>query len=107
MPTKGAGSYLVQELKKLFRPISIGRFVSLQESTVSNTDQQFRNATEASWRSCHWRTVGVEPWGRQGILFVPRQRSGEAAPEKRAFLRMASILMVAYIIGVFVIFLCF
>ena len=33
--------------------------------------------------------------------------SGEATPEKRAFLRRASSVMIAYVIGVFVIFLCF
>jgi hypothetical protein len=31
---------------------------------------------------------------------------GDAPPEKRAFLRSASIVMIAYIIGVFIIFLC-
>lgn len=33
--------------------------------------------------------------------------TGDAPPEKRAFLRIASIVMIAYTIGVFVIFLCF
>ena len=32
--------------------------------------------------------------------------SSDAPPEKRAFLRAASIVMIAFIIGVFVIFLC-
>jgi hypothetical protein len=33
--------------------------------------------------------------------------SGDAAPEKQAFLRTASIVIIAYTTGVFVIFLCF
>ncbi len=33
--------------------------------------------------------------------------TGDAPPEKRAILRTASIVMIAFTIGVFVIFLCF
>jgi hypothetical protein len=49
--------------------------------------------------------IALRHWGLSVRLFG--YWSGEAAPEKRALLRMASILMVAYIIGVFVILLCF
>jgi hypothetical protein len=36
-----------------------------------------------------------------------RYWSGDGQPEKRTFLRTASIVMIAFTIGVFVIFLCF
>jgi hypothetical protein len=51
--------------------------------------------------------MGAVAGVRERVLRVFGYWSADAPPEKRAFLRTASMVMIAYVIGVFVIFLCF